>query len=374
MNWLYTAISWVLLRWHDVWSQVFPTSNGAAWTFSIIFLVVTLRLVLFPLFVKQMHSMKEMQKLAPQMQSIRERYKKDKQMQSQATMALYKEHHVNPMGGCLPMVFQFPVFIGLYHVLRHLQPGQNETEWGWSRAKFESAIHAKLFGAPIPARFPDSSHVLHSLGANPTTARVVIVLLLLVSCAATYVTQKHSQSRNISPAGMQQSGTQAQMMQNLQKYMIYLVPVGLLFSGLVFGLPLGVLLYWVTNNVWTMGQQFYIYRRMDKKDAAAAADAPVVDTAALAPKPGQRPTQPKNQRNRPTVAAHPAIADGGPSLTKNPASAASSAGSAAATSPARPPRPPSSGGKRQPVTQVPAKPAPGARPVATRPQRKKKKR
>ncbi len=147
LNWLYTAISWVLLRWHQVWGLVFNPNGGVAWALSIVFLVITVRILLFPLFVKQIHSMRAMQELQPKMSCAKAKYKDDKQAQAKAMMELQKEAGVNPLGGCLPLVAQFPVFIALYHVLRYLKPG-NPPLYGWTQAQMTSAVHAKLFGSP----------------------------------------------------------------------------------------------------------------------------------------------------------------------------------------------------------------------------------
>jgi YidC/Oxa1 family membrane protein insertase len=312
LNWLYTAISWVLLRWHDFFSLFMPAGNGWTWVLSIVFLVVTLRLILFPLFVKQVHSMQAMQKLQPKIAAVRAKYKDDKQAQTRAMMEVQREAGVNPLGGCLPLLAQTPVFISLYHVLRHLQPGNDPTLYGWSESKFDSAVHAKILGAPLPASFRSSEATLHALSADVTSTRIVIIVLLLLSCAATFTTQWQSYQRNKNNLEGQQA--------TIQKFMLYVLPFGLLFTGIVFPFPLGVLIYWVSNNIWTMGQQYYIFKRIAQKDAETA-EAAVVDTKALAPKPGQKPTQSKNARPRPgqqptpkpkpTPRVEPAVAEAG---------------------------------------------------------------
>jgi len=184
LNWLYTAISWVLLRWHDLFSLFMPAGNGWTWVLSIVFLVITLRLILFPLFVKQIHSMQAMQKLQPKIAAVRAKYKNDKQAQTRAMMEVQREAGVNPLGGCLPLLAQTPVFIALYHVLRHLQPGRDPTLYGWSKSKFDSAVGAKILGAPLPASFRSSSDELQRLSADTTSTRIVIIVLLVLSCAA----------------------------------------------------------------------------------------------------------------------------------------------------------------------------------------------
>jgi YidC/Oxa1 family membrane protein insertase len=344
LNWLYTAISWVLLRWHDLFSLFMPAGNGWTWVLSIVFLVITLRLILFPLFVKQIHSMQAMQKLQPKIAAVRAKYKNDKQAQTRAMMEVQREAGVNPLGGCLPLLAQTPVFISLYHVLRHLQPGRDPTLYGWSKSKFDSAVGAKILGAPLPASFRSSSAELQRLSADTTSTRIVIIVLLVLSCAATFITQRQSYARNKDNLEGQQA--------TIQKFMLYVLPFGLLFTGVLFPFPLGVLIYWVSNNLWTMGQQYYIFKRIAQKDAATA-EAVVIDTKALAPKVGQKP-QAKNARTRPNQpkpkpSASPAVAEAG----------------------SEPPRPVSrpvtgSGGNRRPQT--------AKRPASSGPQRKKKRR
>ncbi|MGI8868653.1 MAG: membrane protein insertase YidC, partial [Mycobacteriales bacterium] len=286
LDWLYTGISWVLLRWHDLFSLFLPHGSGFTWALSIVFLVITIRIILFPLFVKQFHSMRAMQELSPKMQAIRKKYADDRQRQTQEMMALQREAGANPLGGCLPMIVQAPVFLALYHVLRHLRTNNNATLYGWTRKQFDSAVGAKFFGAPIPATFRTVGQFDN---ANHTTTRVVIIVLLLLSCVATYITQWQNFTRNKANLEPQQ------MM--IQRLMMYLIPVGLLFSGIVFGLPLGVLLYWLTNNVWTMGQQFYMLGHLTKKvEAKKAAATDTVETKPTAPKPGARPTRDKRGR------------------------------------------------------------------------------
>lgn len=346
LNWLYTAISWVLLRWHDLFSLFMPAGNGWTWVLSIVFLVISLRLLLFPLFVKQVHSMQAMQKLSPQIAAIRKKYKDDKQAQTRAMMEVQREAGVNPLGGCLPLLAQTPVFIALYHVLRHLQPGRDPTLYGWSREKFDSAVGAKILGAPLPASFRSSSAELHRLTADPSSTRIVIIVLLVLSCAATFITQRQSYARNKNNLEGQQA--------MIQKFMLYVIPFGLLFTGTIFPFPLGVLIYWVSNNVWTMGQQYYIFKRIARRDAATA-EATAVDVKALAPKPGQKPTQPKNARSRPQPKANP------PKATASPAVA--EAGGGESSRPVS--RPVAGPGARRPQTTK--------RPTGG-PQRKKKRR
>jgi YidC/Oxa1 family membrane protein insertase len=319
LDWLYTAISWVMARWHSLWNTVFgdppPESGlgGLAWVLAIVFLVVTIRLILFPLFVKQIKSQRAMQELQPEMAKLRKQYGSDRQGLSQAMMALQKERGVNPLAGCLPILPQIPVFLSLFHVLRRLAPGK-EGLYSWSDQLTDEAARAKLFGAPISASFnmtgAKEEAILAIPGVTYLNIRIVAFVLIVIMCFTTYFTQKQIMKRSGPVEG------QAAM---VQKILLYVMPAGLFVSGFLF--PIGVLLYWFTNNLWTLGQQFFILRKMpppgsDAAKAKAAAEKPTIDPKTLAPKPGAKPVRPKGGRpaGSPTVssAASPA-ADPAPS-------------------------------------------------------------
>ena len=142
LDWLYTAISSVMKWWHAVWSTFLDPAGGITWALSIIFLVVTIRLILFPLFVKQVKSQRAMQELQPEIAKLRKQYGSDRQGMSQAMMALQKERGVNPLAGCLPILPQIPVFISLFHVLRRLAPGVPGL-YGWSDELTDQAAKAQ---------------------------------------------------------------------------------------------------------------------------------------------------------------------------------------------------------------------------------------
>ncbi|MGK5113550.1 MULTISPECIES: membrane protein insertase YidC [unclassified Geodermatophilus] len=303
LDWLYTAISWVLARWHSVWNLVFQDPDagtglsGLAWALSIVFLVVTIRLILFPLFVKQVKSQRAMQEIQPEIQKLRKQYGSDKQGFSQAMMALQKERGVNPLAGCLPILPQIPVFLSLFHVLRRLAPGA-EGLYGWSDELTDEAARAPFFGAPISSSFSMSGAKEEAILAIASYAniRVVAFILIVVMCVTTFITQKQIMRRSGPVEG------QAAM---VQKLLLYGMPLSLFVTGFFF--PIGVLLYWFTNNLWTLGQQFFILRKMPPPGspaalAKAAADKPAIDPKSLAPKPGAKPVRPKPGRPADTSA------------------------------------------------------------------------
>jgi YidC/Oxa1 family membrane protein insertase len=297
---LYTAVSWALLRWHDLFNAIgINKDSGINWTLSIVALVMTARLLLFRFFVKQVHYQRHMQDMQPKMAQIKAKYKDDKQAQQREMMKLQQEEGFNPITGCLPMFLQIPVFISLFHVLRHLSnsvkiadriaSGQAVSTsdlaklklYTFTQSETISGAKANLFKAPLAASFHDSSAVIKALGGDVSATRWVILPLLLISAAATFATQLMVKSN----ATVVAEGTAA----TIQKAMLYLIPVGVLASGLLFNFPLGVLLYWFTSNLWTLGQQAYIIR-FHPHEPKAGADAAVGEVGrALAPKPGAKP-------------------------------------------------------------------------------------
>jgi len=287
LDYLYYAISWLLLRWHDAWGAVFGFDADVSWVLSIIFLVITIRLILFPLFVKQIKSQRKMQELQPKMKALQTKHKGDKETLQREMMALYKENGANPVAGCLPIFLQAPVFLSLYHVLKRLDPTRDRitTLYGWTTPEFESAARAKIFGAPISAHLTSSQDTLAQLGASGTTVKIVGAVLIAIMVATTYITQRQMIAKQ------QAAGTPMDPQQlMIQRLMLYGIPASLLISGALF--PLGVVLYWCTTNVWSMGQQFYVLRKMPIIGAPAAdARKPGAEPKAVAPKPGQKPSK-----------------------------------------------------------------------------------
>jgi YidC/Oxa1 family membrane protein insertase len=310
LDWLYTAISFVMKQWHALFSTILDPASGITWALSIMFLVVTVRLILFPLFVKQIKSQRAMQELQPEMAKLRKQYGSDRQGMSQALMALQKERGVNPLAGCLPVLPQIPVFLSLFHVLRRLAPGVPGL-YGWSDELTDQAARAELFGAPISASFnmtgPKADALLAVTGGY-TNIRAVAGALIVIMCATTFFTQKQI---------MKRSGPVEGQAATVQKLMLYVMPAGLLVSGFLF--PIGVLLYWTTNNLWTLGQQYFILRKLPPPGSPAAkaksdAEKPPIDPRTLAPKPGVKPVRTKAGRTAGSSAA------GGAALTSPEAS------------------------------------------------------
>jgi YidC/Oxa1 family membrane protein insertase len=335
LDWIYYAISWILLRWEGLWEAIgIPEDRflGTNWTWilAIVFLVVTVRVVLFPIFVKQIKSQRAMQALQPKVKVLQEKHKGDRETLQKEMMELYKTEKANPLMGCLPMFLQIPVFLGLFHVLRRLSPdNEAKTLYGWTVEQFDNATHAALFTVPLPAKFGSSAAELDALNANGTTVKIIAGVLVLIMMVTTYLTSRQM----ILKTGWAEDPQQKM----IQRLMLYGIPLSLLVSGGLF--PIGVVIYWVTNNLFTLAQQQWVLRKFPpppmvgakagsarpaggkpaakgtppkndakggpvqpartgglfgrNKNAAPEPQNPVVDSKARAPKPGAKPVNPK---------------------------------------------------------------------------------
>ncbi|MFF4030711.1 membrane protein insertase YidC [Streptomyces sviceus] len=242
-----TPVSWVIVQFHTVYGKIFGPDTGWAWGLSIVSLVILIRICLIPLFVKQIKSTRAMQTLQPEMKKIQERYKNDKQRQSEEMMKLYKETGTNPLSSCLPILAQSPFFFALYHVLNGIATG--DTIGVINESLLASARKAHIFGAPLAAKFKDGSATVQALGATVTDVRVVTAVMIVMMSASQFYTQRQLMTKNVDTT------VKTPFMQQ-QKMLMYVFPVMFAVFGINF--PVGVLVYWLTTNVWTMGQQMYV--------------------------------------------------------------------------------------------------------------------
>lgn len=274
LNPLFEAVAWVLMQIHAGLGVLFGPDTGLTWALSIVILVVAMRLIMLPLFVKQVKSQQRMQAHMPKMREIQKRYKHDKQRQQEEMMKLYRENGINPLGGCLPLVAQLPVFWSLFNVLRAIaewHPGK-ALQYGIPVGVAQSALHARIFGASLADKilFTDGMHV-------PLSAKLVILVFVLVSAATTYLTMRQSQKRGMMQQGPVDPDNPAA---NMQKYMMYIAPLFAL-SGLYW--QFGLVIYWVTTNVWTLGQQHFLFRNLPVVGADAdSASAPAAGSGTKA--------------------------------------------------------------------------------------------
>ncbi|MCW2984823.1 MAG: YidC/Oxa1 family rane protein insertase [Conexibacter sp.] len=251
----------------DVFETVlkfFHDSFGASWGLSIILLTIVVRAALLPLAVKQFRSMQALQRIAPHLKVLQEKYKDDKQRLQQETMKFYQEHKVNPFASCLPLVAQLPVFLSLFYMLRKDL-----------RHDICPDINPASVSNPKPCGQTDASQFwfIHDI-TDKATGTVLIVLLVL------YVGSQLVSSLLMMTATADQN----------QKIIMLVLPF--LFVGFVFRFPAGLIMYWITTNVWTIGQQQFLRRVIGSK----------------APPPPPLPGTPEAKE---ASAAHAAAADAG---------------------------------------------------------------
>src|SRR5450756_592631 len=249
------VVAWLMDGFHRIFTWVgLPPAAGLTWAMSIVGLVIVIRIVLIPLFVKQIHASRRMQLIQPEMQKIQKKYKgktdpESRQAMTQETMGLYKRTGTNPFSSCLPILLQSPVFFALFRVLQGLTKiaqGKQAPIGLMTRDLARSAEQSTLFGAPLSSTF------VHANGQLST--QIVTVVLIILMSASTFTTQRQLMMKNM-PANAMDNPFAKQ-----QKVLLYLMPLFFAFSGINF--PIGVLLYWTTTNLWSMGQQFYTIRRM----------------------------------------------------------------------------------------------------------------
>jgi YidC/Oxa1 family membrane protein insertase len=281
LNFIYYPVSFIMWVWHQAFGYVLGEDKGITWALSVVFLVFTLRLILYKPFVGQVRSMRKMQEMAPEMQKLRKKYANDKQKLAAEMQKLQSENGANPLAGCLPVLVQVPVFIGLFHVLREFRPGKTENYF-FGADEVKSFIDADLFGAKLGASVVplQGAPSLESLGTDVPSMLIVMIPLMIAAGIFTHITARHSVARQ---AEAQAAAPQAAIM---NKLMLYVFPIGVVV-GAPF-LPLAILFYWVSNNLWTLGQQYLVYRKIDAEETEKREQA-VANRNALAPKPGQKP-------------------------------------------------------------------------------------
>ncbi|MBU8866440.1 membrane protein insertase YidC [Paenarthrobacter aromaticivorans] len=258
-------VSVIMVGFHDGLSFMgMPAANGWTWTLSIIGLVLVIRAALIPVFVKQIKAQRGMQLLQPDLKKLQTKYKGktdqlSRQAMAQEQMALYKKHGTNPFSACLPMLIQMPFFFALFQVLSGISTAKNAGE-GIGALSHEQVIEfdqSSIFGAPL------SASLLHG-GAPGSEVAVwtLSIIMILAMTASQFITQKQIMAKNMSEEAL------ASPFMRQQKMMLYILPLVFGIGGINF--PIGVLIYWTTTNLWTMGQQFFVIRRMPTPGSPAA--------------------------------------------------------------------------------------------------------
>jgi YidC/Oxa1 family membrane protein insertase len=242
---LYYAVSAIMVAWHWLFTELgLDPDAGGTWALSIIGLTLVVRAMLIPLFVKQIKSSRNMQLIQPRVKELQKKYGHDRERLAAETMALYKETGTNPFASCLPILVQMPIFLALFRMLD--QAAKKGKAHGFLNEDLaESFGNSKLFGTiPIKDTFLNND--------GNVGVMVMAAILVVAMTATTFLTQRQLMSKNMPKDAL--TGPYAQQ----QKLLLYVLPVVFAVGGIAF--PIGVLLYWTTSNLWTMGQQFYVIR------------------------------------------------------------------------------------------------------------------
>src|SRR3954454_15019698 len=249
---LYWVTSVILSGFHSVFGAIFGPASGAAWVLSIIGLTIAIRAALIPLFVKQIKSSRNMQMLQPKVKELQKKYGHDRERLAAETMALYKETGTNPFASCLPLLLQMPIFIALFRLIDNAANGRKRGTL--TDQDVHQLSQAKIFGVHIADTFTKAN--------GQVNVQILAAVLVVAMTATTFLTQRQLMSKNMPADAM--TGQYAQQ----QKMLLYVLPVVFAVGGIAF--PIGVLFYWTTSNLWTMGQQFYVIRNNPAPGTPAA--------------------------------------------------------------------------------------------------------
>ena len=312
-------VAWIMYGFHSVLPTIgMPEASGWTWSLSIVGLVIVMRAAMIPLFVKQINASRKMQLIQPELQKIQKKYKgkndpESRQALTQETMELYRKEKTNPFSSCLPILVQSPFFFGLFRVLNGLQDistGAKDAIGPITKDVAAQAESASIFGAQLSDKF---------IGANSITTQVLTIVLICLMSLSTFLTQRQLMTKNMPASALDNPFAKQ------QKIMMYIIPFFFFISGPNF--PIGVLIYWLTTNVWSMTQQFYVIRKMPAPGSEAekalharlskrgkpipgivvGADGPLAEDDS--PKPSGQRQQPKGKK-RAKKAAAAAATDG----------------------------------------------------------------
>ena len=320
------VVAWIIYGSHWLFTTLGMTAGpGTAWVLSIVALVIVIRIVLIPLFFKQIKASRGMQMIQPELQAVQKKYKgktdpASRENMTRETMELYRKHGTNPFASCMPILLQSPIFFALFRVLNGLESistGDAEPIGPITQSVAGDIESSTLFGAQLSDVF---------LQTDSWVSRAVVIVLIVAMSVTTFTTQRQLTMKNMPPSALE--GPMAQT----QKMMLYMLPLVFAISGVNF--PVGVLIYWTVTNVWSMGQQYYTIKRMPtpgsiaekqmkERQAAKAAkraakageviedETPVVEQ----PKTGQRVQPKRKDRQKGAVRpepTRPAIAQSAP--------------------------------------------------------------
>lgn len=298
LDFIYYPVSGIMWVWYKMFAYILGPSNFFAWALAVMFLVFSLRAILYKPFVRQIRTTRQMQELQPQIKALQKKYGKDRQRMALEMQKLQKEHGFNPILGCLPAFAQAPVFLGLYHVLRSF----NRTQGGFGQPNMGVAenratgnylfsatdvghfLDAHLFGAPIGASMTQTKGLDAFLEFSRPAVIAVGVPVMILAGVATYFNSRAAIARQSPEAA---ASPQTAMM---NKMALYVFPLAVVVGGPF--LPLAIILYWYANNIWTYGQQHYVFGVIEKEEEAKRRQV-LERRSAHAPAPGAKPVKGK---------------------------------------------------------------------------------
>ncbi|MDO8143760.1 MULTISPECIES: membrane protein insertase YidC [unclassified Isoptericola] len=292
------VVAWIMYGSHQMFMALgMQPGPSFAWVLSIVALVIVIRILLIPLFFKQIKASRGMQMMQPELQAIQKKYKgktdpSSREAMGRETMELYRKHGTNPMASCMPILLQSPIFFALFRLLYNLgniAAGTQDPIGPIDQPVAADIENSALFGAKLSDVF---------LQTDDWGVRLVILFLIVAMSATTFFTQRQLTMKNMPKAALEGP------MANTQKILLYMLPLIFLISGVNF--PVGVLIYWTTTNLWSMGQQFYTIKRMPapgseaerllkEKRAAKAAKKGILPEEEKTPE----PPKPQGQRQQP---------------------------------------------------------------------------
>ena len=247
------VVAWILAFFHMAFTALgmSPTA-GWTWVASIAGLTIVVRAVLIPLFVYQIKAQRKMQLLQPEMMELQKKYKGkrdqfSRQQMAEEQQALFKKHGTNPFASCLPLLVQMPIFFSLYRVIRNTEGignGDIPPIGGLTQELASQATHASIFGVELSDTFLQGDF----------GTKVLTAILIVIMGVTQFITQRQIMAKNMSEAAMNNPFMQQ------QKMLLYMMPIIFAVGGIYF--PLGLIVYWLVSNVWTMVQQFIVIRNM----------------------------------------------------------------------------------------------------------------
>jgi YidC/Oxa1 family membrane protein insertase len=243
------AVAWIMVTAHDLLTSLgLPSDGGLTWVLSIVALVLVIRTLLIPLFVRQIKASRQMQIIQPELKKVQDKYKgktdqASREAMTKETMELYKSSKTNPFASCLPILLQMPIFFALFRVLNGIRTGDGIGPFTGDLV--EEARAARIFGSELSATFLDPT--------GPGTYVLAALLVVIMSASQFYV-QRMLMTKNMSQAALDSPFFKQ------QKMLLYILPVVFAVSGVAF--PIGVLIYWCVTNLYSAVQQSIVIRSL----------------------------------------------------------------------------------------------------------------